>query len=104
KIVNLSSSLKTLRDATKKGGWGKQLKGIVAVSRYGRILDTRTASRLLEIGSSWWVDTGPLGSDILKRLPNDLHKLTWLAKLDPEQLDELLRRFDCRAASRPNVI
>ncbi len=41
---------------------------------------------------------------ILEQLPTDLQKLTWLCKLSPEQLDNLLGRVDCKEEGRQHVI
>jgi hypothetical protein len=48
--------------------------------------------------------SGPTGSTPLALLPQDVHKLEWLARLAPEQLEELLSRIDVKRAGRNEVI
>jgi hypothetical protein len=80
------------------------LNDITGGTRYGSVLNPRTARRLLLIGETWWCDSGTLGSTILARLPVDLQKLSWLCRLDRDQLDELVECLDCRKASRRTVV
>lgn len=78
-----------------KRDWGKNLrKSNVA---------PRVASRLMAIGSRG-LELGLIESDLLKKLPQDVHKLERLVKLEFEQLSQLVENLDCRSESRPKVI
>src|SRR5262249_54779605 len=63
----------------------------------------RTASRLQEVGGSWFVEIGTEGSDFLQGLPIDLQKLSWLSPLHREQLEKVLETMDCKKVSRKRV-
>src|SRR5262249_51447982 len=64
----------------------------------------RVANRYLAIGKSDWGQIGPIGSAIAAALPNDLHKLVWLCRLNPQQLAGLLANCDVKTEPRPKVI
>jgi hypothetical protein len=81
--------------ALAKRTWSKQLDKLH--------LNPRVASRLVAIGK-WGREIGPIGSELLARLPHDIHKLEWIVKLDPAPLRQLVEDFDCRAGPRGAVI
>jgi hypothetical protein len=81
--------------ASAKRTWGERLGELG--------LNPRVARRLMAVGA-WAEKIGPIGSDTLRKLPRDPHKLEWLAKLDREQLGPLVERFDCRELPRAAVI
>jgi hypothetical protein len=76
-------------------GWGKRLGELG--------LNPRVASRLMSIGA-WGREFGPIGSDLLGKLPRDAHKLEALAKLAPGPLRELVDDLDCREKPRASVL
>jgi hypothetical protein len=75
--------------------WPRRLK------RLG--LHPRVATRLMTIGR-WGREIGLNESDRIPGLPQDPHKLEWLAKLSREQMQALVEYLDCRSESRPTII
>jgi hypothetical protein len=74
------------------------------VKRLGEMkLNPRVASRLIAIGT-WGREIGPIESDLLAKLPQDVHKLEWIVQLAPGPLQELVADLDCRAVPRATVI
>jgi hypothetical protein len=63
----------------------------------------RTASRYLQLGTSWWANQTPR-SDVLSQLPVDLHKLEYLCRLSSEQLVQFLKIVDCKDCNRSELI
>ena len=93
--TNEKGQLLTDLKACAKRTWGKRL-GEVG-------LNPRVASRLMSVGA-WGRDFGPVGSDLLAKLPQDVQKLEWLVKLAPESLRQFVEDIDCRAKPRATVI
>src|SRR5262249_38826705 len=64
----------------------------------------RVASRYLLLGKYWATEQETPGSDLLPRLPADLHKLEWLCRLKRRQLRKLCEKMNLRDATRGEVI
>jgi hypothetical protein len=75
--------------------WGKRLRELR--------LNPRVASRLMAVGGRSR-EIGLIGSDLLTKLPQDVHKLEWIVKLSPGPLRELVEDLDCRQKPRATVI
>lgn len=88
-----------------KRAWTDRVNAIPHGARPGRFLNPRTACRLMELGKSRWSqEAGTPGPKTLDRLPTDIQKLTWLCKLSPGQLGDLLGRMDCKEGGRKAVV
>ena len=98
--------LAALEAATRtKRAWTDRVKAIPHGDRPGLYLNPRTARRLMELGKSrWGQEAGTPGPKTLDRLPTDIQKLTWLCKLSPGQLGDLLGRMDCKEEGRKVVV
>jgi len=94
-VIDLGRLFVTLKENVKRFRWLKELKDLKC--------HPRVVSRYLIIGYSWWGNQTP-GSNILAKLPSDLHKLEWLCRVTPDQLKHLLVNLDCRELSRDEVI
>jgi hypothetical protein len=64
----------------------------------------RVARRYLKIGENWSDADRTPGSDVLARLPSDLHKLEALAELPLDLLTTLSGQLDLRRMERTEVI
>ena len=93
--IRLGHHLADLR-ALAKRTWAKQLKAIG--------ISPRMASRYLKIADNWPNEIGLNESDLLPRLPLDLLKLEWLCRVPLDRLKDLLTQFDCKRATRSQVI
>jgi hypothetical protein len=93
--IRLGMRLLQLR-AEAKRTWAQQLKTLG--------FSPRVASRYLLLGESELAGIGPNGSDLLARLPAEMHKLEWLCRLTIDQLRELLDNLDCKDTERGQVI
>jgi hypothetical protein len=78
-----------------RGRWLEYLKTIN--------FNERLARRYLKVAEEWPTDRAP-GSDLLDRMPGDLHKLEWLCRLPLEQLAAACKTHDFRKADRGQVI
>src|SRR5690349_19435233 len=67
-------------------------------------LNERVARRYLKIGEEWATPDRTPGSDLLARLPYDLHKLEWLCRLPVAELEQLCDANDPRQVDRAGVI
>jgi hypothetical protein len=79
-----------------KGSWTKHAKDLG--------YHPRMANRYMALAKGWWTGPRLMESSLLDKLPPDLQKLTWLVKLDEDQLAECVEWLDCRKASRTQVI
>jgi hypothetical protein len=87
----LLRELKTLT----KNTWGEKLRGLR--------IHARVASRLMKIGA-WSHKTGLIGSDLIRRLPHELHKLEAIARLDSGVWQRFVQDRDCRRLTRQEVV
>jgi hypothetical protein len=94
-LVEIGRLLVELQQHVKKT-WSKDVKALG--------YSPRAASRLQQLGASWWAGNGLLEAVSLDQLPTDVHKLEWLCRLGKEQLAEFLGRTDCKALSRTKAI
>jgi len=95
KIIELASLYIHLQANVRPKQWGKTLEELG--------VHVRVANRYLIIGGSWWPKHPP-GPELLSLMPNDVHKLEWIARLPSESLATFLRTIDCREGSRGAVI
>jgi hypothetical protein len=96
--INLGRLYAALKKAVKKGRWARTLKSLS--------VDPRVADRYITIGESWWGTAQTQGSEPLpvSLLPCDVQKLSWLCRLNREQLSFFLSIVDCNNGSRGTVI
>jgi hypothetical protein len=93
--IRIARHLADMRQLAKKG-WAKQIKAIG--------MHPRVADRYLKISQHWHDEIGLSESDLLPRLPPDLLKLEWLCRVPLDRLREMMKAFDCKKATRPQVI
>jgi hypothetical protein len=67
-------------------------------------LHARVARRHMRVASSEWAKNGLNESDLSERLPTDLLKLELLAKLDGQQIRQLLKENDPKHLERSELI
>jgi hypothetical protein len=123
RLTDLGRELKNLREVVKpEQKWTELVESIQAGTPSGKFLHPRTARRLVQLGKSWWAQTGTdgsdaqtgtdgsdaqtetLGPDIAVLLPLDIQKLTWLCKLSHKQLQAFVTDHDCKGVSRQAII
>jgi len=95
-VIELARLYVRLKNSVRKHQWEKTL-GELGVN-------PRVASRYLLIGERWSTPENTPCSAILSQLPCDVHKLEWLARVNPEELSSILKIVDCKTGSRGAVI
>jgi hypothetical protein len=93
-ILNIGKHLGELRPLAK-GDWARQLKALG--------MSPRVASRHMRISESSLKEIGLNESEIATRMPTDVMKLEWLAKLTLEQVTKLAADLNLKQASRAEV-
>jgi hypothetical protein len=94
-VLRISLHLAELRPLAKKT-WAQQLGAIG--------MCTRVASRYLKIAKSGLAAIGLRESDLTRRLPLDVMRLSWICRVPEPQLPGLLDKIDLKKASRDQVI
>jgi hypothetical protein len=94
-VIQLAGLYLELRQKVKSRQWQSTLADLG--------ISPRVVSRYLKIGQRWCTGT-PLSSELLTKLPYDVHKLEWLAKLSPEKLARCVGAIDCKQSTRGAII
>ena len=96
-LIAIGVQLVALHEATKvTRDWTRRVETLG--------YNPRVARGLQEIGNSWWGQIGPLGPEILERLPNDVHKLVAICRLPSNRLPGFLDAINCKEDGRQRVI
>jgi hypothetical protein len=94
-VIRIGQHLAELRPLAQHGHWAEQCAALG--------MNTRMASRHMRISESPLKEIGLSESDLAVKIPTDLNKLEWLAKLPLQQVVTLAAELNLKLASRDKV-